>query len=240
MVQTNVKFNQIDRHNLTDRYCPICDSQLKQFEPAGKSQRPNARCSICSSLERHRLAWLFLLRQTNLFRDRVKLLHFAPESYLRDRFLQFPNIDYLTADISFDRNPMVKVDIQDMVFGHDVFDIILCSHVLEHVPNDRKAMKELYRVLKPNGQAVLMVPMQFKSEQTLEDPTVKTRQQRLKLYGQADHVRHYGVDIKERLEEAGFKVNLEKCDAAYNAAERAKYGLQAKHYIYQCIKPSSE
>ena len=168
------------------------------------------------------------------------MLHFAPVSFMQQNLEKHLNIDYLTADISFERSPMVKVDIQNMVFGNNVFDAILCSHVLEHVPNDRKAMREMYRVLKPNGYVVLMVPMQFKSHKTIEDPEVKTPQQRLKFYGQKDHVRYYGVDIKKRLEEAGFEVHLEKCSVAYDAAEREKYGLQAKHHIYFCIKPDVE
>lgn len=186
-------------------HCPICGVWSRRFRPFGVIPRPNAQCPSCGALERHRLVWLFFQRQMNLFSPgRKKFLHFAPEPVFTAFFSRIPNLDYITADLN--KPAMEKVDITCMPFPNETFDIIFCSHVLEHVPNDRKAMEECYRVLRKNGVAVLMVPIRASS--TEEDLTITDPKERERLYGQFDHVRNYGLDFADRLRHAGFEVTI--------------------------------
>ncbi len=152
------------------------------------------------------MAWLFLKRFTNLFAGTPKrFLHFAPESRLERRLREIPNLDYLSADLN-EHRAMVAVDIRDIPYPACSFDAIYCSHVLEHVPEDRSAMREMHRVLRPGGWALVLVPI--RGEHTFEDPTVTTPEERVRLFGQADHVRRYGRDIADRLREARFRVSV--------------------------------
>ena len=161
-------------------------------------------CPICGSLERHRLVWLFLERRTDLFDGRPRrILHVGPERCLEARFRQIPSLDYLSADIE-DPAAMVRIDITDIPYADKYFDIIHCSHVLEHVVNDRRAMSELHRVLADDGWAILQVPIG--AAHTFEDPTVTDPKDRERVFGQSDHVRIYGPDYFDRLEAAGFSV----------------------------------
>jgi predicted SAM-dependent methyltransferase len=219
--------------------CPCCNSSFRKFLPAGISNRPNAQCPKCFSLERHRLIWLYLKNKTNLLSEKLKVLHIAPEFQLYKLLRSLSNLDYLSADLSAPR-AMVNVDITNMHFADNSFDVILCNHVLEHVSNDTQAMKEIYRVLKPGGWALLQVPLDGNLEETLEDPTIVSPEDRLKFYGQKDHLRLYGRDYKNRLEAAGFQVTV--CDylqeLGHNASE--KYRLESDDNncedIYLCRK----
>lgn len=186
--------------------CPICGTWDRQFGSFGLYPRPNAQCPECHSLERHRLVWLFFQRHTDLFAGgRQKMLHFAPEVNLSFRFSELPGLDYVSADLH-DPAAMVKADITDLQFPDETFDVIYCSHVLEHIPDDRKAMRECRRVLKQSGYAVILVPITAAS--TTEDPSVTDPKERERLYGQWDHVRQYGPDFAGRLQEAGFDVSI--------------------------------
>jgi predicted SAM-dependent methyltransferase len=187
--------------------CPCCEGSFRTFLPAGINHRQNAECPKCFSLERHRLLWLYLKNRTNLLSDNLKVLHFAPEFQLYRLIRKLPNIDYLTADLSAPR-VMMNIDITEIPFADESFDVILCNHVLEHIPDDGKAIKELYRVLKPNGWAILQVPLDNNLAKTLEDPQITSEEDRLKFYGQKDHVRLYGRDYKDRLKVAGFQVQV--------------------------------
>jgi SAM-dependent methyltransferase len=186
------------------RYCPICRSHLRSFKPFGLVPRTDALCPVCGSLERHRLIWLFFKRETNLFdRSPKKMLHFAPEKEFDAILRKTPALDYLTADLA-DPRAMVRMDIADIQYPDNSFDVIYCSHVLEHVPDDRKAMRQLNRVLKSTGWAVFVVPI--KVEKTIEDPSITDPADRERLFGQHDHLRRYGPDFVGRLVEAGFDV----------------------------------
>jgi len=185
-------------------YCPVCQSRVRRFWTYGRVPRSRAWCPVCGALERHRLVWMFLQTGTDLLGPYPKkLLHIAPEKVLESKFRQVPVLDYLSGDLH-DPRAMAKIDVTDIQYPDDSFDAILCSHVLEHVANDRQAIGEFYRVLKPNGFAVLMVPIVAK--ETFEDPTVTDPAERERLFGQQDHVRSYGPDFKDRLERAGFSV----------------------------------
>jgi len=157
-------------------------------------------------LERQRLIWLYLKDKTNFFESKLRVLHFAPIFYLQRFYKKLANLDYISADLN-DTSAMINMDITDIKFEDNSFDCILCVHVLEHVRDDKKAMKELFRVLKPQGWAIIQVPI--KLDKTFENNTISTPEERLKYFGQEDHVRIYGLDYKERLEDAGFSVKID-------------------------------
>ncbi len=215
-----------------NNFCPICASNIKRFKPYGIKQRPNAVCPICGSLERHRLIWLYLERETDLFLDAHKrMLHIAPELCFSNKLIQTSNLDYLTGDLL--QPAMMKIDITNIQFPDNSFDVVYCSHVLEHVPNDKQAMKEFARVLKPSGWAILQVPIS--GEYTMEDLSITDPDERTRLYGQADHVRYYGKDYKQRLEDSGFQVNVISYLESFSEQELKFYGFsREKEDIYLC------
>lgn len=225
-----------------DRYCPLCKSHLKEFLVFGVvSVRPNAWCPICGSLERHRLAWTFLQRKTDLFEDHYRsLLHIAPEPMLEANFKKVASLDYLSADLDKPR-AMVKMDITDIDYPKGSFDAVFCSHVLEHVSDDRRAMQEFKRVLKAGGWALIMVPIT--SDRTFEDPSITSPQERQRLFGQHNHVRRYGAGFRERLEEAGFRVSVFHASELLDTQEMLHLGLskvRREESLFFCEKePSS-
>jgi len=217
--------------------CPICDGHFRKFLPFGVKPRPNARCPRCGSLERHRLLWLYLRDKTNLFADNLKLLDIAPMDCLQRKFRAMPNIDYISVDLESPM-AMVKMDITDMQFPSNYFDCVICYHVLEHIPDDQKAMEEIFRVLKPGGWAILQVPIL--RDKTLEDPSITTPEDRERVFGQRDHVRIYGLDYKNRLEQSGFSVKLDDYVKQLSDEVIERYGLMKDENIYFCSKPNLE
>ena len=178
---------------------------------------------------------MVLEQKTNLYAPFEKsLLHIAPEPGLRDRLRNLRHLDYLSADLSYP-GAMVKMDITDIQYPDNTFDIIYCSNVLEHVPNDRQAMRELYRVLKPNGFALIMVPVT--REKTFEDPSVTDPAERAKVFGQADHVRHYGLDFKDRLEDSGFSTSTLTAGEIVGENNTLRLGVQNPYdIVFLCSK----
>ena len=193
-------------------------------------------CIHCSSLERHRLLWFFLKHKSGLFDDTYKIiLHVAPESCLKAELEDHFKTNYITADL---RDPAVKInmDITDIPYSDETFDVVLCNHVLEHVPNDRKALSELFRILKQGGWAILLVPIC--GDTTYEDPSLVTPRDRLEAFGLEDHVRRYGRDYVNRLQEAGFEVAVVKTANLIGRESATLMGLtEASGDIYQCFKP---
>ncbi|QQO55187.1 MAG: methyltransferase domain-containing protein [Thiohalocapsa sp. PB-PSB1] len=219
------------------RYCPICCKKSSRFKPFGVIPREDAQCPHCGSLERHRLLWLFLQKRIDLFAGKLKMLHVAPEPCLESIFMKRLGSNYLTADL-FNPRAMVKMDICDIQYPENSFDAIYCSHVLEHVPDDKQAMREFCRVLNTNGWAILNVPIT--REKTFEDPSIVDPKERLKAFGQEDHVRSYGQDYVERLRDSGFDVEIIKVDDLANSDELLKMGLTlAAGEIYYCTKQHS-
>ncbi len=215
--------------------CPVCGAVVDGFSPFGMVRvQPDRRCPECGSLERHRLVWLYFQRKTHLFSEPVQMLHIAPEAFLEERFRAMENIDYLSADIALP-HVMVKMDITDIQYPDDSFDIIFASHVLEHIPDDVQAMRELRRVLRPTGWAVLQVPMW--GPKTKEDPAVTDPEERAKLFGQDDHVRMYGHDgeYHRRLLEAGFEVEVDQYVTELGPDLAHRYRLMEED-IYLCRK----
>lgn len=212
--------------SLNGVFCPFCQKEFSAFMPYGVTRRTNAQCSQCKLMERHRHLWLFLINNTSLFTKSHKLLHCAPERALYSLFATMKNINYHPIDLSpapwGDR--IKKADLLTLPFGNNSFDAILCNHVLEHIPDDAKAMAELYRVLKPNGWAIIMVPLYKHLSKTFEDFSVTSPEERLRLFDQHDHVRKYALDIKDRLKKAGFEVTTYLLDSMPED-KRAYYGL---------------
>lgn len=185
---------------------PIDGKRFKSFLPYGyEDPRDNVLSPSTLSLERHRLLWLYLKSDTNFFSAPLKVLHFAPEQAFYNRFRQLKNLKYTTTDLN---SPLadIKADICDLPFNDNSYDVILCNHVLEHIPDDTKAMHELYRVLKPGGWGVLQIPQDLAREKTFEDNSITDKKERTKIFGQYDHVRIYGRDYFDKLRSAGFQV----------------------------------
>lgn len=213
--------------------CPICESHYRSFLPYGRiNPRPNALCPSCLSLERHRLIWLYLQTKTSFFKTQLDVLHIAPEPCFMKRFETQHGERYITADLE---SPLakVKMDIHEIPFPENHFDVVLCNHVLEHVQNDIQAMSEIKRVLKPGGWAILQVPF-FSPvpEVTIEDPTITHPREREIAFGQDDHVRKFGRDYAQRIERAGLKAVAD--DFAKSQPE--KFGLQKAEIIYLGLK----
>jgi hypothetical protein len=216
------------------RYCPCCQAHLHRFTPFWLDSTPESERPVCRSLERHRLIWLYMTQKTDLFDgNQKKMLHVAPEPQLSRLIQKAQYIDYLSADLSA-ANAMVQMDITDIHYADNTFDVVYCSHVLEHVPNDRRAMREFRRVLKPNGWAILQVPIT--AGITFEDPAVITPEERERFFGQYDHVRQYGSDYKDRLIEAGFSVVVDEFVRELEAGSIRRFGLKRDEDVYFCRK----
>lgn len=216
-------------------YCPCCKGSFRKFLTFGANSRPDALCPGCLSLERHRLLWLFLENKTNLFSNSLKVLHIAPEFIFQRYFISMPNLQYLSADLEPDE-VMVQMDITNIQYPDASFDVILCNHVLEHIPTDQVAMQELCRVLKPGGWAILQVPLDPKLENTVEGSPALTPEVREKRFGHHDHVRMYGQDYKTKLESAGFTVTVDRYTQELGLENIKKFGLMAGEDIYCCTK----
>ena len=220
--------------NYTD---PIDGKSYRTFLPYGyENQRQNVLAPGTLSLERHRLLWLYLEKETDLFKKPQKLLHFAPEQAFYNRFKKLKNLNYTTTDLN---SPLadVKADICNLPFADNDFDFILCNHVLEHIPDDKKAMSELLRVLKPNGTAILQIPQDLNRETTFEDDSITDAKERAEIFGQYDHLRVYGRDYFETLRTIGFKVSEVDYTNNFNATEIEQYRLQKGEIIPVCKKP---
>ena len=217
-----------------DLECPMCGHSYRTFASYGYNKRENVLCRWCLSMERHRAIWLYLHEKTNIFTDPVKVLHFAPEHQLQQALKAAEKVDYISADIDMP-TAMVKMDITNITFPENTFDVIICNHVLEHVPDDAKAMSELYRVLKPGGWSILQTPINIHSQETDEDLTITDPRERERRFGQNDHVRTYGMDKKDRLERAGFTVVLDKYLYDMSDEKVSKYGL-LREDIWLCKK----
>ncbi len=216
--------------------CPCCNGHFRNFITFGVKPRPNAQCPRCGSLERHRLLWLYLRDKTNFFKDSLKVLDIAPMYFFQQKCKTLSNLNYISADIS---SPiaMTKMDITNINLPDNQFDCIICYHVLEHIPDDKKAMKQLFRMLKPGGWAILESPVDPHRDETFEDPNVVSPKERERIFGHKDHVRIYAQDYKSRLEMAGFTVELDNYSTELGDNIIKKYGLMKDEIIYFCSKP---
>ncbi|WP_426090945.1 class I SAM-dependent methyltransferase [Flavobacterium sp. DSR3-2] len=238
---------------------PIDGKSFKMFLPYGYgTQRNNVLSPSTLSLERHRLLWLYLNKETDFFQPELvsgssvanikriklrdaetnsalKVLHFAPEQAFYKLFRNQKNLDYTTTDL-FSPLADVKADICNLPFEDNQYDVILCNHVLEHIPDDTKAMQELYRVLKPGGMAILQIPQDLSRATTFADDTITDQKERAKIFGQYDHVRIYGRDYFDKLRSIGFKVIEEDYTDKIAPELVKKYCLAKGEIIPICFK----
>ncbi|MFA9190946.1 methyltransferase domain-containing protein [Flavobacterium sp. FZUC8N2.13] len=243
-------------NNFTD---PIDGKSFKSMLPYGyEKQRNNVLSPSTLSLERHRLLWLYLNEETDFFQSEpdsdssitntkriklrdaetnsaLKVLHFAPEQAFYKRFRKQQNLDYTTTDL-FSPLADVKADICNLPFEDNQYDVILCNHVLEHIPDDTKAMQELYRVLKPGGMAILQIPQDLNRDVTFADDSITDQKERTKIFGQYDHVRIYGRDYFDKLRSIGFKVIEEDYTNKISPNLVEKYCLAKGEIIPVCFK----
>jgi SAM-dependent methyltransferase len=217
------------------RWCPLCESHTRRFRPFGiEYKREQAMCVHCGALERHRLVWLFLTRRTTAFTGRQSMLHIAPEPCeIRIRRKVGPG--YVSADL-LDRSVDVRLDITRLPYPDGAFDVVYCSHVLEHVADDLAAMREFRRVLAPGGLALFLVPIT--APETFEDPTITDPRDRLLAFGQNDHVRRYGPDFADRLVDAGFALQIIRSEDVAEPTEISVMGLGDAGEIFLATHPS--
>ena len=224
------------------RECPLCGCRRRKFLPYGYvEQREDALCPNCLALERHRLLWLWLLRESDIGRGAMalpRLLHIAPEVALMRKFKKMYEREkerYVTADLE---SPLADIhfDIQQIPLADASFDAVICNHILEHVESDARALSELYRILRPGGWGVVLSPVDLAREKTFEDDSITDPAERTRLFGQYDHRRVYGRDYVKRLEAAGFEVF--DCDykECFTSKEQRLYALPDEH-IYIVRKP---
>ena len=215
---------------------PIDGKSFRMFLPYGYgTQRNNVLSPSTLSLERHRLLWLYLKNETDFFTAPKKVLHFAPEQAFYQLFRNQKNLDYTTTDLL---SPLadVKADICNLPFEDNTYDLILCNHVLEHIPDDTKAMQELYRVLKPGGIGIFQIPQDLKRTETFTDDSITDPKERAQLFGQYDHVRIYGKDYFDKLRSIGFRVDEVDYTAKLSPELVAKYCLAPGEIIPVCFK----
>lgn len=216
---------------------PIDGRSFRKLMPYGyEKTRDNVLSPSTFSLERHRLLWLFL-KTTDFFKANKKVLHFAPEQAFFNRFKKMKNLDYVTTDLN---SPLadVKADICNLPFEDNTFDFILCNHVLEHINDDIKAIKELYRVMKPGGSGVFQIPLNNKLKTTFSDDSIINKNERSKIFGQYDHVRVYGMDYFDKLNSCGFRVRKINYTSKLSKKEIQKYCLNYGELIPFVQKPN--
>ena len=232
--------------------CPVCNSHVRRFLSQGKGHpvldelevvggmtRPNDVCPVCHANDRDRLimhyletAWLPVRRRP------ASVLHMAPEKGLSRLILTWPDIEYVAGDIEPGRYRHLRsvkgVNLLDLPFADRSFDLLLCNHVLEHLVDDGRAMREIRRVLRPEGIAILQVPLAMRLETTREGDGSETEAEKIYLYGQKDHVRMYAPgDYRERLEAAGLAVEL--YDASRQAPDAvAALSLNPREILHVC------
>ncbi len=218
--------------------CPVCGGRFRKLLPYGygKKTSENRLCPKCLSLERHRLLWLYFKNRSDLFIKPQKMLHIAPEQCFLKRFKKIKTLDYTTGDLE---SPIADIhfDIRDIPLEDNLYDFVMCNHVMEHIDDEQKAIKEILRILKPGGKAILQVPLDYSREKTFEDPSITGRKEREEIFGQYDHLRVYGRDYNKRLEMAGFKVDVNNFVNSFSAEQRNKYRLMENEMIYIAYKP---
>ncbi|NOR28520.1 MAG: methyltransferase domain-containing protein [Lutibacter sp.] len=215
---------------------PIDGKSFRKFLPYGYGiQRPNALSPSTFSLERHRLLWLYLKNETDFFSKPKKVLHIAPEQCFLKLFKNQNNLDYTTADL-YSPIADVKADICNLPFEDNTFDVVFANHVLEHIEDDKKAMQELYRVLKLGGMGIFQIPQELERETTYEDFSITSPEEKKKHFGQYDHVRIYGRDYFNRLRKVGFTVNEVNYSKTISGDLIRKYCLVKGEVLPVCFK----
>jgi len=223
----------------TDKvYCPIAEKDFPFF----LRSKNHLLTPVNGAKSRQRLVWLFMKKELDILKDSNCILHIAPELPYIEIFSKEKKIDYHPGDKMVDgysnQKGVKNIDLTDLEYDSNSFDFIICNHVLEHIPNDKSAMSEMFRVLKKNGIAVITIPINEKLEATYENEDVKTPEQRKKHFGQWDHVRWYSLDVQDRLESVGFNVEMIRYAEKYSAQDKLRYGL-SDDIVIKAMKTSA-
>jgi len=221
--------------------CNICGWVGRRFLPFGVEKRKDAACPRCYSKERQRLLWMYLSAELLTNNDQ-KVLYFSPLSTLGKKIETAKKTYMISSDLN-SPNVTINSDITSLPFLQEQFDIIICSHVLEHVKDELAALNELYRVLNQNGTCIVLIPQNREFSATYENPEIETFAQKEAAFGQGDHVRWYGDDIRERFEPIGFDVSvldyLNKIDSAIISRFELRESDEWTHdrtLIFQLVK----
>lgn len=217
---------------------PISGKSYRKFLPygySGRAKRKNVLCPGSLSLERHRLLWLYLKNRTDFFTRQANMLHIAPEQCFYKLFRAMKNLTYTTADLN---SPIadVSMDLHHPPFDDNQFDIIFCNHVLEHVDDVDVCMRQLYRIMKPGGWGIFQVPLDRSRQTTYEDKSITDPREREIHFWQKDHVRLFGLDYKDKLAAAGFRVKVDDYVNQLTPEEVDRYRLPEGEMIYVCYK----
>ncbi len=208
--------------------CPVCEKKYEKFIGSVHNTRPHCACPNCYSLERHRHFWLYLkTNHPEIFSENLTLLHWAPEKMLSKKLSSIPNITYIGGDLTPSEKSWCSVqqlDITKIDLPSNSIDVMICSHVLEHVPEDTKALQETMRILKPGGWALFMFPLYHNLLKTYENPAITTPGGRAIAFDHPEHVRKYGWDVIEKMKTIGFTVEKQLLKNL-PAEQRLEYGL---------------
>jgi len=200
--------------------CNVCNKKLRKFISLKSGEK---LCPFCGSSSRNRRLWKILV--SDFLKSDIRILHFSPSRSIKRFLSKDPSLNYITSDFLGEFDAEKHYNITNISEGDNSFDLIICYHILEHIDDDRAAMKELYRILKKGGSCIIQTP--FKDGEIYEDDIIKTAEDRLKYFGQEDHVRIYSVDgLKDRLIQSGFEVKVHE----YNE-ENNFNGLSGKEFI---------
>lgn len=213
--------------------CPVCEHSFSKFLSYGSEvkHRENVLCPYDLTLERHRLMWLYLKEETSFFKDPIELLHIAPEQCFHKTFKNQENLNYVTGDLE---SPIADLhfDLHEIPLEDNRFDVIFCNHVLEHVEDAMQCMKELHRVMKPGGWGIMQVPQDLSREETYEDSTITSPEEREKHFWQKDHLRLFGKDYPQWLMKAGFEVDEFVVTKEFSKEEIERFRLMAHEILY--------
>lgn len=216
--------------------CNCCQKKFRKFLEKGNIPRLNAECPYCGSLERNRLLLFYLQRETRIFSEKLKVLHFSPERCIYNILKKY-DLEYTDGDI----NPAMAaniIDITNIQFQDNYFDLIICSHVLGHVPDEEKAISELFRVVKKDGIVLLMTLIDPDNEKTFENILIKTPEERLVKYGEPDLCRLHGMDFSARIQKQGFQVSVIDYRKNFDAQSLIGFSLGdgKREMIFKCWK----
>jgi SAM-dependent methyltransferase len=203
--------------------CPCCGGDFRAMRRF--HGRPDARCPSCGALERHRILWLFIERELGIDRFSGRMLHVAPEPVLERLFSALNGLEYVAGDLAPQHAGIRRLDVTAIDFPSASFDIVMMNHVLEHVPDDFAAIREIRRVLPPNGLVLMQHPLHEERAETYEDASITTKADRRAKFGQEDHVRIYGRDFASRLEQGDFVVERRRYVDELSTEERERYAL---------------
>jgi hypothetical protein len=217
---------------------PIDARKYRKMLPYGRVRtRQNALAPSTLSLERHRALWIYMMEYTSFFTEPARMLHLAPEYCYIKRFRKLANIEYVSGDLD---SPWADYhfDVHDIPFEDSSFDILMANHLMEHVDNDRKVLKEFFRVMKPGGWGILQVPIDWNNSETEEDRSITDPLERERLYWQSDHLRLYGFeDYPKRLSEAGFEVEAADMLNLIGEERYTRYCLGDERWVFLIKKP---